>query len=184
MTTPPHPQHGTGAAQHAPTQQPYGQGYTHQTPIGTPTGLAAIGSRLGARVLDLITWYVAYLVPVFPVVIWIDHGGGALARTLLFVWLLASFVLYFPFAIWKFGSTLGKRIFEVRIVRCETARRVGFWRAFGREMFWMGAFFIPVLSPLNALWCCWDKPWRQCLHDKVADTMAVGRKASDPAYAA
>jgi uncharacterized RDD family membrane protein YckC len=139
-----------------------------------PAGqLAGLGARLGARLLDVIIWYAVYFISAMPVMMWIDAGGGGTARTVLFAWLAASFVLYFPFATWKFGSTLGKRVCGVRIVRLETAQRVGFVRALGRELFWLFAFIVPVLSLLNPLWCCWDKPYRQCLHDKTADTMAV-----------
>lgn len=88
---------------------------------------------------------------------------------------MTSFVLYYPLCIWKFGSTLGKRICKVRIVRRETAQPVGFWRALNREFFWPVSCFVPVLGWLNSLWCCWDEPYRQCLHDKIADTMVVMR---------
>ncbi|GHE34461.1 RDD family protein [Streptomyces capitiformicae] len=153
-----------------------GAGQTHdpRTSDSVPlAGLASVGARLGARVLDLIIWYAAYFVSAIPVMMWIDSGGGTTARTLLLGWLTASFVLYFPFAVWQFGSTLGKRACGIRVVRRETAQRVGFWRAAGRELFWVVAFIVPVLSLLNPLWCCWDKPYRQCLHDKTADTMVV-----------
>ncbi|WP_369251046.1 hypothetical protein [Streptomyces sp. R41] len=34
--------------------------------------------------------------------------------------------------------------------------------------------FADLGSRLGApLWCCWDKPLRQCLHDKVADNMTL-----------
>jgi uncharacterized RDD family membrane protein YckC len=26
---------------------------------------------------------------------------------------------------------------------------------------------------LNVLWCTWDQPYRQCLHDKAAKTVVV-----------
>ncbi|WP_107468857.1 RDD family protein [Streptomyces caniscabiei] len=188
MTNLPHdPRHPADPAQAAyaqPQQHPwpgqgygygYAQGYGIPTTPGTtePAGLAGIGARLAARLLDMIIWFAAYFIPAIPVMMWIDAGGGSTARTALFSWLAASFVLYFPFTTWKWGSTLGKRVCRVRIVRRETAEAVGFWRALGRELFWLGAFIVPVLSLLNPLWCCWDKPYRQCLHDKVADTMAV-----------
>jgi uncharacterized RDD family membrane protein YckC len=120
----------------------------------------------------VILWHAAYFIPAIPVMTWIDAGGGSTARTVLFVWLGASFVLYFPFATRKFGSTLGKRACGVRIMRRETAQRVGFWRTIRRELFWLITFIVPLPSLLNPLWCCWDKPYRQC-HDKIADTMAV-----------
>ncbi|WP_340375765.1 RDD family protein [Streptomyces sp. SS7] len=141
-----------------------------------PAGLADLGSRLGARVLDLIFWYVAYMATGgIWLSMWIDAGGGSTAQSLLAAWLLVSGTLYFPVCIWKFGQTLGKRICHVRIVRRESGQAIGFWRAMGREVLWPVVSFIPVLGLLNTLWCCWDRPYRQCLHDKVADTVAVAR---------
>ncbi|MEH0433847.1 RDD family protein [Streptomyces stelliscabiei] len=179
---PHHPQHPHPAD---PAPPPYaqfrqhpGQGYGYAPGYGMPSTteparLASLGARLGARLLDVIIWYAAYFIPAIPVMMWIDEGGGSTARTVLFAWLAVSFVLCFPFAVWKFGATLGKAVCGVRIVRRETAHPVGFWRALGRELFWLFAFIVPVLSLLNPLWCCWDKPYRQCLHDKTADTMAA-----------
>ncbi|MGW7098752.1 RDD family protein [Streptomyces sp. NPDC054838] len=162
--------------------QGHGYGYTAPpgwTPAGpgygAPAGLANIGARLGARLLDVIFWYIGYFLSAIPMMIWIDAGGGAPARALLITWLVASFVLYFAVSIGKFGSTLGKRICGIRIVRRETGAPMGFWRAAGREAFWLLAAVVPVLGLLNPLWCCWDKPYQQCLHDKVADSMAVTR---------
>jgi len=175
MTNPPqYPQYPSASPQFTPPSPPQIQ-QRFLAPAGPDLGLASVRARLGARVLDLVFWYVGYFVTAIPVMIWIDEGGGAAARTVLFVWLAATFSLYFPFSLWKFGSTLGKRICGVRIVRAETAERVGFWRAVGRETFWLVANIVPVLSLLNPLRCCWDKPYRQCLHDKVANTMAVVR---------
>ncbi|MFJ9965228.1 RDD family protein [Streptomyces avermitilis] len=189
MSIPPqYPQYPAGPPPSGPPvapqfQQPYGQGYGYPAPgwmpavpgHAMPSGLANLGARLGARVLDVIFWYIAYFVTAIPVMMWIDADGGAPAVTVLIVWLVTSFVLYFAFSVGKFGSTLGKRICGVRIVRRETAQPLGFWRAVGREAFWLLAAVLPVLGLLNPLWCCWDKPYQQCLHDKVADSMAVVR---------
>ncbi|MFK4222165.1 RDD family protein [Streptomyces sp. NPDC019890] len=140
--------------------------------------LASVGTRLGARVLDVVFWFAGYWVLALPLTMWIDLLGpeeSGLPRTLLVAWITASLTLYFPFSIGKFGMTLGKRICGIRITRRETGEPVGFWRAVLRELFWIVSIVIPVLNLLNPLWCCWDKPFQQCLHDKVADTMAVER---------
>lgn len=145
-----------------------GPGYAPQPP------LADLGARLGARVLDVVFWFIGYFVPAIPITRWIDAGGGTTAQTVLLVWLTASLTLYFPLCVARFGSTLGKRICGVRVVRRETGLPVGFGRALGREFFWLVTTVLPVP---NALWCCWDKPFKQCLQDKVADTMVVVRNA-------
>ncbi|MBT2509842.1 RDD family protein [Streptomyces sp. ISL-98] len=152
--------------------------YPVNGPAPGVTVTANVGSRLGARVLDVVFWFAGYWVLALPLSLWIDLRGpeeSGLPQALLIVWLLVSFTLYFPFSVCKFGMTLGKRICGVRIARCETGGRVGFWRAFMRELFWLVSIVIPVLCILNPLWCCWDKPFQQCLHDKVAGTRAVER---------
>ncbi|GGU40449.1 RDD family protein [Streptomyces violascens] len=181
---PQYPQHSAappspGSIGNTPMYQPYPAPYGTPADMGSmaaPFGLADLGSRLGARVLDLVLWYVGYMATGgIWLSMWIDAGGGSTARTLLLIWVVASGVLYYPLCIGKYGSTLGKRICKVRIVRRETGQTIGFWRALSREVFWPVASIIPVLGLLNSLWCCWDKPYQQCLHDKVADTMAVAR---------
>lgn len=141
--------------------------------------LAGMGARLGTRVLDIVFRYAGYMTLAFPVIMWIDRSDNTvLPRVAIGIWLLVSFVLYFPLCLPLFGSTLGKRICGVRIVRPAWGQRVGFWRTVGREFFWGVTILIPVLSFLNPLWCCWGKPLRQCLHDKVANTVAVSRRAA------
>ncbi|MDJ0345622.1 RDD family protein [Streptomyces sp. H10-C2] len=158
-----------------------GTGYPAYPGAGFQPGALApadVGARLGARLIDLVFWFVGYGVLAVPLAMWIDRSGPAASgvpRTVLICWLVASLALYFPFSIGKFGMTLGKRICGIRIVRRVAGEPVGFWRAVGRESFWLVAIVIPVLSLLDPLWCYWDKPFRQCLHDKVADTMAVER---------
>ncbi|MEU5661975.1 RDD family protein [Streptomyces longwoodensis] len=169
-----------GSLSHAPAAYAsYQPGHPHVGPVhgGPPAGplLANIGARLGARLLDLVIWYVAYFVTAIPLMIWIDSGAGAAGQTVLVAWLLTTYVLYFPFSVCRFGSTIGKRICKIRIVRSQSALPLGFWRAMGRETFFFAAAVIPVLGLLNPLWCCWDKPYQQCLHDKVADTMVITR---------
>jgi hypothetical protein len=37
----------------------------------------------------------------------------------------------------------------------------------------VAAIFIPLFSYVDGLWQLWDKPYRQCLHDKFAQTTVV-----------
>ncbi|MFE0807233.1 RDD family protein [Streptomyces sp. NPDC058794] len=79
-----------------------------------------------------------------------------------------------PLCVSEFGSTLGKRISGVRVAHRDTERNIGFGRAPVREISWPVFSLVPVLGLLNSLWCCWDSPYRQCLHDKLPHTVAVG----------
>ena len=37
----------------------------------------------------------------------------------------------------------------------------------------VAALFVPFLNWLDGLWQLWDQPYRQCLHDKFAQTVVV-----------
>ncbi|RSN51831.1 hypothetical protein DMH12_21100 [Streptomyces sp. WAC 04229] len=166
---------GLGAQHYAP-QPPYSYPAPHGPGFAPPMGLADLGSRLGARVLDVGLWFVGYfLTGGLPLSMWIDAGGGETAQAVLVGWLALSFLIYFPVCVAEFGSTLGKRICKVRVVDRESGLNIGFWRALLREVCWPAFSLVPVLGLLNSLWCCWDRPYQQCLHDKLAETVAIER---------
>jgi uncharacterized RDD family membrane protein YckC len=53
---------------------------------------------------------------------------------------------------------------------------LGWGRAFARAaIFWL-AGFLGWIGLLDPLWCLWDGE-RQCLHDKVADSIVVNDAA-------
>ncbi|MFH8242940.1 RDD family protein [Streptomyces sp. NPDC018321] len=186
MTGLPHypvnPNPGPHGAQYYPPQPPYGYPVPYGAPpapghLLAPAGLADLGTRLGARVLDVIIWFAGYFVTgVLPLMtLRSDYGGSDAAGAILTSWFVASYLLYFPFCVAEFGSTLGKRICGSRVVRRDTGRNIGFGRALVREISWPVFSLVPVLGLLNSLWCCWDQPYRQCLHDKLPDTVVVDR---------
>lgn len=104
-------------------------------------------------------------------------------------WFL-SLVLAVVFAIYRvpqvagFGRTLGHRIFGVRVVTFTGASRVGFGRALLRYLLFYGINVVPVLGPIvtfvSYVWCLFDKPYRQCLHDKAAGTYVVSTRRRQP----
>ncbi len=155
-------------------QHPGHSPYPHPEGLAHPYALALPGSRLGARVLDVIIWYVIYMSLGWWLADEIDAGNDT-ARTGILVWLLTSYLIYFALPVWQFGSTVGKRICGVRIVDRETGGNPGFWDATTRELVWGVSVVIPVLGWLNSLRCTWDQPLRQCWHDKFADRVAVER---------
>lgn len=77
----------------------------------------------------------------------------------------------------RWGQTIGKRICRVRVVRRDGRRGVGTATAAVRWLVsgaapsvpWVGGLF----GILDGLWLLWDRPWRQCLHDKAAATIVV-----------
>jgi uncharacterized RDD family membrane protein YckC len=103
--------------------------------------------------------------------------------TLLLMMLVATTAVWFAYEVpgsANSGQTLGKRLLGIKVVRVESEERLGFGRAFRR---W-GRLGLPTL-----LWSCWgigfllqiidclfvaiDRPLRQALHDKAANTVVV-----------
>jgi uncharacterized RDD family membrane protein YckC len=105
--------------------------------------------------------------------------GGAtflaifLAYGLIFLLSLAAQYVYDVELAKRTGQTIGKRVMKIRIVPLDPQRAVD--RAvLGKRWLVSGlGGLVPGLGMLNVLWCLWDKPYRQCLHDKFADTVVV-----------
>lgn len=89
--------------------------------------------------------------------------------------LIATY-LYEVEMMYRRGQTVGKRILKIRVTtldgspltRALAAKR---WLAYS-----VAGAFIPAYSWLDGLWQLWDKPYRQCLHDKFATTVVVTGK--------
>ncbi|WP_203988544.1 RDD family protein [Virgisporangium aurantiacum] len=170
-------------------------GYASQQPTA-PNGqeLADVWMRLVARLVDgLIVGGVLTIIaiPIMIVVFVVSLGSletdangnttGGLSFLVvvlvseLVVFLLA-FVAQYVYDVEmckRTGQTVGKRIMKLRVTpldpnlpldRGVLAKR---WLVSG-----LGGL-VPGLSLLNPLWCLWDQPYRQCLHDKFAKTVVV-----------
>ncbi|WP_461028957.1 RDD family protein [Streptomyces sparsus] len=145
--------------------------------MGPPSwALANQGARLGARVIDVVLWYLLLLVGILPLSMWIDTTDSALPQALIGMWIPVSVSLYFALPMARFGWTLGKLACGIRVARPADGERLGFWQATGRELFWVVTAGLPVIGMLNSLWCCWDKPFQQCLHDKLFRSVVVRRQ--------
>jgi uncharacterized RDD family membrane protein YckC len=164
-------------------------------PAVGPGALANPGRRLGARLLDwlvLLPVFVLLLVvalllwaphfgPIFPVLN-NNYGPDAQPPTPGFLWIYVTvlgcglttglfLVAYETVATARYGRTLGKAWLHIRPVRVDGSP-MGWGRAFGRvAVYWMSGFVF-WLGALDPLWCLWDGT-RQCLHDKVADSIVV-----------
>jgi uncharacterized RDD family membrane protein YckC len=106
-------------------------------------------------------------------------GGGSsfalilLAELGLFVFILALQYLYEVEYAKRTGQTVGKRALKIRIVPMAQQQPLNRGIMAKRWLVTGPGGLIPGLSLLNAIWCLWDKPYRQCLHDKFADTVVV-----------
>jgi uncharacterized RDD family membrane protein YckC len=163
--------------------------------------LAPLGSRLTARIIDIVAvfglnvlvngyFFYRYFQEVEPVVTAYSRAlvqGGPLpdlaipesATRLNLIMSIISIALWFAYevpATANGGQTLGKRLVGIKVVRLD-AQTFTFGQAFRRWFILgfptlLGACGWP-LTLLNCLWCTWDRPARQCLHDKVVSTVVV-----------
>ncbi len=93
---------------------------------------------------------------------------------LLIVLALAFAYLYTVEMMFRTGQTIGKRIMKIQIIPVDPAQALT--RALALKRFLVqhvAAGFLPGLNWLDGLWQLWDKPYRQCLHDKFATTLVI-----------
>ncbi|NLU71191.1 RDD family protein [Streptomyces sp. HNM0575] len=152
---------------------------------------AALGKRFAARLVDgVLTGAVAAAVA-FPFVgeavdhvqgkidavrnagetrtVWLIDGttGGYLALVLGALLLFGLLYEVLPTSRW--GRTLGKKLFGLRVLTMEQQDKPGFGSALTRWLTY-GVLSALVVGVVNVLWCVFDRPWRQCWHDKLAGT--------------
>jgi uncharacterized RDD family membrane protein YckC len=190
----PAPQPPTGQYEPGPGQ-PGGwyPGAGHGVPV--PGTLAPLGDRFAARVVDIIAvvglnlvvngyfFYQLYQ-ELLPAVRAVERGDAAPptsahAANLSLVISLVAMAVWFAYevpAIAATGQTLGKRLLGIRVVTVDGGpvgfrRSIQRWIPQGAPLLLWGLLFVVQL--LDAAWCLWDKPLRQCLHDKAARTVVV-----------
>ncbi|MEE1928117.1 RDD family protein [Streptomyces sp. TRM 70351] len=173
-----------------PVSDPFLQSAQHQA---RPAGL---GRRFTARLIDTLVQAAvagAVAAPLLPRAadhvrakvdaaeqagvtreVWLVDGttGGYLALVIGTFLLFGLLYEAVPTARW--GRTLGKKLLGVEVLRLEEQTTPGFGAACVR---WLlhGVLSLAVLGVLNAAWCLWDRPWRQCWHDKAARTFVARR---------
>jgi len=150
-----------------------------------PSGMAPLATllqRFLARLIDLVVLIVLDAVVSLALLHGnMGHPADAGSGRQLLVGVL-TFVLYFAYEggmTTARGQTLGKMVLRIRAARLDDGAvpsgAVGWRRAAVYAL--PGAFVSILLGPLfwlvNSLWCVWDRPYRQCLHDKAAKTVVV-----------
>jgi uncharacterized RDD family membrane protein YckC len=87
--------------------------------------------------------------------------------------LLAAYV-YEVEMMYRTGQTVGKRTMKLRIVPLDPTLTLTRQMAFKRFLVQhVATIFLPGLNWVDGLWQLWDKPYRQCLHDKFAETVVI-----------
>lgn len=146
-----------------------------RAPIPLPEGLnpAPLLSRTMAGVIDLlpalaIIALVMQLNPKMTVDPWaVDGVGSSLEQMTRWLMLIALFVLYTWISELISQTTMGKRLFGLKVVRLDGSRP-GFGALTIRNMLRALDLMVPVLLLLPLLW-----PKRQRLGDLVAQTLVV-----------
>ncbi|MFD3623604.1 RDD family protein [Streptomyces sp. NPDC058698] len=156
---------------------------------------AALGKRLAARLLDTIVLGAVTAAAGVPlgiravdhidakieaarlsgetVTVWLLDGTTSVLLGIVLAVLLLAGVLYEVLPTVKWGRTLGKKLLGLDVRDIEGHDAPAFGAALRR---WL-VLSVPgllVVGVVGVVWCVFDKPWRQCWHDKAAHTFVAG----------
>ncbi|MEV2209730.1 RDD family protein, partial [Streptomyces sp. NPDC047970] len=107
------------------------------------------------------------------VTVWLLDGTTGTCLGIVLGALLVLGVLYEALPTARWGRTLGKRLCGLTVLDIESHEPPSFGGALRRWLVY-SVLGLLVLGVLNVLWCLFDKPWRQCWHDKAAHTFVSG----------
>jgi uncharacterized RDD family membrane protein YckC len=159
--------------------------------------LATLGHRFAARLIDVTVLFVLNVIvngyfvyqlfrEIYPTIASLTPQQTQLppisgrASTLVTIINLLAIALWFAYEVpglASTGQTPGKRLTGIRVAAAPGQSGLGFGRAIVRwAVMGVPSIFGLLGSPfllIDFLWCLWDKPARQCLHDKFAATVVV-----------
>ncbi|MGA5809860.1 RDD family protein [Streptomyces cellulosae] len=155
---------------------------------------ATLGRRLAARLLDTVVLGAVTAAAAVPlgmkawdhvdakieaaklsgrtVTVWLLDGTTSVHLGIVLAVLLLGGVLLEVLPTVKWGRTLGKRLMGIEVRDIEAHEAPEFGAALRR---WL-VYSVPgllVFGIVGVLWCLFDKPWRQCWHDKAAHTFVA-----------
>jgi uncharacterized RDD family membrane protein YckC len=107
------------------------------------------------------------------VTVWLLDGTTAGYLGIVLGALLLGGVLYEVLPLAKWGQTFGKRICRLEVLDIESHDLPTVGAALRRWLLF-SVLGILAVGLLNVVWCLFDKPWRQCWHDKAAHTFVAG----------
>lgn len=168
-----------------PTPVPLPHGPVPWRPLAVlPEAAAPRGRRVLAKLVDLLVIAVLVAAGTVPMMLLdrVAHPpvwATVVAVGLYVVVLLAALLLYDPLCEVR-GGTVGKRLLGLRVVSLETGRPLRPATAVARHLLG-GSLSFATLVPVTYLWFLWDRPYRQCLHDKLMRTVVVRRAGVAPA---
>ncbi|MFF7449225.1 MULTISPECIES: RDD family protein [unclassified Streptomyces] len=136
------------------------------------TGAAAV--PLGTRALDHVNEKIdAAKLSGETVTVWLLDGTTSVYLGIVLAVLILFGVLYEALPTAKWGRTLGKKLFGLEVRDIEGGEPPTFGAALRR---WL-VYSVPgllAIGVVGVVWGLFDKPWRQCWHDKAAHTFVAG----------
>ncbi|MEU5337355.1 RDD family protein [Streptomyces asoensis] len=140
--------------------------------LAAVTGAAAV--PLGARAVDHVNEKVdAAKLTGRTVTVWLLDGTTSVYLGIVLAVLLGFGVVYEALPTAKWGRTLGKKLFGLEVRDIGGGEPPSFGAALRR---WL-VYSVPGLLAVGVVgvfWGLFDKPWRQCWHDKAAHTFVAG----------
>lgn len=141
--------------------------------------LAGSGRRLIARIIDalIVAIPVNIVLSLVGVIRWsgdddriYDANLGASGITAV------VYFLYEGYMFSRSGQTFGKRWMGIRVAMLENGAVPAGAPAWIRSLVYSACGWVCCLWPINVLWHLFDRPFRQCLHDKAARTVVVSAR--------
>ncbi|MEU1512198.1 RDD family protein [Streptomyces sp. NPDC005811] len=107
------------------------------------------------------------------VTVWLLDGTTSVYLGIVLAVLLVFGILYEALPTAKWGRTLGKKLLGLQVRDIEGHEPPAFGAALLR---WL-VYSVPgllVIGVVGVVWGAFDRPWRQCWHDKAAHTFVAG----------
>ena len=140
--------------------------------LAAVTGAAAV--PLGIRAVDHVNDKIdAAKASGETVTVWLLDGTTALCLGIVLGVLVVFGALYEALPTARWGRTLGKKLFGLQVRDIEGGDPPSFGLALRR---WL-VYSVPgvlAIGVVGVLWGLFDRPWRQCWHDKAAHTFVAG----------
>ncbi|KWT62994.1 hypothetical protein ADL21_04975 [Streptomyces albus subsp. albus] len=186
------PQQDGGAAEGVvPWKPPASDPFAAAQEQGRP---ASLGRRFAARLIDTLALAVitgAAAVPLWgpatehidakveaakqsgrEVTVYLLDGTTGPYLAIVLAVLLIGGGLYEVLPTAKWGHTLGKKLCGVRVLDIEGHDTPPLSSVIKRWLVY-AVLGVLVVGIVNAVWCLFDRPWRQCWHDKLARTFVA-----------
>ncbi|MFJ2721073.1 RDD family protein [Streptomyces sp. NPDC087437] len=140
--------------------------------LGGVTAVAAV--PLGTKAIDHVNGKIdAARLSGRTVTVWLLDGTTATYLGVVLAVLLLFGVVYEVLPTAKWGRTLGKKLCGLEVRDIEGHEPPSFGPALRRWLVW-GVPGLLGIGLVGMAWCLFDRPWRQCWHDKAAHTFVAG----------